>query len=598
MCSLLCLAQAFGAQDQDERRLWLQQALQQENQLSSQLLKKIVEPADEESLKALMRITKEVDRGSAVYSVYRSFAYFGNDPVLAERAVDFLVDEVQDRREGIARVAVSALGQLMPYAEQELYDIAQRSEIAAIRAIALTPILNSLAKGQTRAGLELILDDFQIGRTGTAGVFCSSLAQFSLANQKKTLKKRLRDRKYPAKKKQLILIVLQDPAFADLVDLAQSSLLDDDSRVASAALAVVQTHGGALKASALKKLGTADDPALRLQAMVVRARQDWGTPAMQKELASWLASRDRVRRQAAARALAIAPQAEHVEQLAELLNDSLQPIRLEAVLSLAACRRPDALEALIGAAEHESRVTAELTQRALFALTGQGFGPSVTTWRRWWADHQATWSAPTASALQLALFEAQVAVEEKENHTGASFWGVPVVSRNVAFVIDMSGSMETRFAQAGKYGAKESTRLAAALAQLEQAITQLPDGTRMALVPFGGKARPWKQELVSLEDGVRQASVLWAENLGTLGGTNLHQALQVAFSFEEVDTIYVLSDGEPSGGEINDPGLLRLEINRWNATRRIPIHTISIGGPEGLMRGLAADSGGVFRKVE
>ena len=84
----------------------------------------------------------------------------------------------------------------------------------------------------------------------------------------------------------------------------------------------------------------------------------------------------------------------------------------------------------------------------------------------------------------------------------------------------------------------------------------------------------------------------------TRGATNVFDALDKAFALEDVDTIYLLSDGQPAGGKIDDPLLLRQEIQAWNATRRIPIHTISLGGDVMLLRRLAEDSGGVFRLVK
>jgi hypothetical protein len=78
----------------------------------------------------------------------------------------------------------------------------------------------------------------------------------------------------------------------------------------------------------------------------------------------------------------------------------------------------------------------------------------------------------------------------------------------------------------------------------------------------------------------------------------MFDALELAFSDEQVDIIFLLSDGMPSGGKIDDPDLILNEVRRWNMTRRIPIHCISIGGPTSLLEAIAKETSGNFLQVK
>jgi len=94
-----------------------------------------------------------------------------------------------------------------------------------------------------------------------------------------------------------------------------------------------------------------------------------------------------------------------------------------------------------------------------------------------------------------------------------------------------------------------------------------------------------------------------------LGKTNTYEALLAALDAKAaqsgydtdlgspVDTIYFLSDGDPTAGEITEVDLILGEVMRVNALRKIVIHTINIGRNERgkvLMRALATQNGGVF----
>ena len=64
------------------------------------------------------------------------------------------------------------------------------------------------------------------------------------------------------------------------------------------------------------------------------------------------------------------------------------------------------------------------------------------------------------------------------------------------------------------------------------------------------------------------------------------------------DTIYLLSDGEPSAGRIRDLEGISREIKAQNRVRGVTIHCIAFGEDSELLKRLAKENGGEFRFVD
>ena len=79
-----------------------------------------------------------------------------------------------------------------------------------------------------------------------------------------------------------------------------------------------------------------------------------------------------------------------------------------------------------------------------------------------------------------------------------------------------------------------------------------------------------------------------------LGGTNVYGAIMQAFSMRNVDTVYLLSDGEPSSGEVIDVQEIAEEILLENRRKRIVFHCVSIGRESPLLARLARESDGTY----
>ncbi|HEU4420074.1 MAG TPA: hypothetical protein VFT55_14160, partial [Planctomycetota bacterium] len=75
---------------------------------------------------------------------------------------------------------------------------------------------------------------------------------------------------------------------------------------------------------------------------------------------------------------------------------------------------------------------------------------------------------------------------------------------------------------------------------------------------------------------------------------NLYDSVKMAFEDKDVDTIFIMSDGEPTNGEVIDPHNIREYVEFCNKHRKVKINCISIGGNLEILEWLAADAGGKY----
>jgi hypothetical protein len=300
-------------------------------------------------------------------------------------------------------------------------------------------------------------------------------------------------------------------------------------------------------------------------------------------------------RAATARALGQLGAPRAVAPLLDALDDA-HPRVLEAVATaLGALGDPSAIAPLVdrlaAVLETDLRV-ADVVIQALRAITGKDFGPYPEGWRDWWnAVRDRPWVRPDTENDPGGL-----------TVVGGRYYGFPVRSSKVVFVLDVSRSM----------GWNE--RLDTAKDELVRVFESMPPSTRFDLVVYSDRAEPWRSQA-----GLREASpanvrkaIRFVRALRPDNGTNTHDALAQAFADEDADTIFFLSDGHPSVGAVVDPESILQEVRAWNVFRRVRIHAIALvrGDPPPafmgredpnratvFMRRLAEENDGRFRVI-
>ena len=142
----------------------------------------------------------------------------------------------------------------------------------------------------------------------------------------------------------------------------------------------------------------------------------------------------------------------------------------------------------------------------------------------------------------------------------------------------------------------ENARLKRAVAETLKVIGKLGSQARINVILFESAVTRWKKGLVPVNRRTRTALKGYLRNKNERGGTNLFDALEMALLTKDVDSIYLLSDGNPNEGKfIRSDDILRA-VRDLNRVRHITIHGIALGYESDLLRDLAAQSGGTYTR--
>ncbi|QDU85931.1 von Willebrand factor type A domain protein [Planctomycetes bacterium Pla163] len=392
---------------------------------------------------------------------------------------------------------------------------------------------------------------------------------------------------------------------------------DEDLMVRVEALRTLALRGteGARKLldRALKKAATETEEALLVE---LTSELYGGDPEWVEDLVGWSKEEPSQKKNAALVSLARIGGAYE-----DLFSAALGPevpwgTQRAAVEALLLSRSHESTAALVASLERLDGRIAKLVMDALEELTGERFrNPGV--WPRWWKDN-ASGFVPLSEKEYTDLLAkreqaAEEAAESGENNTVAgSFFGVELDSERLTFVIDASGSMAEPMAPrtggprgptTGGDGEKDrkprgGTRLEVAQNELNYFLKELPESALVNVVRFSNGAKAWSDRLKSVgKKKTLTAIQAFVERLSPDGGTNVYEALQVAFEDPDVDTIMLLSDGAPSVGEVLDTGTIADHVALWNAHRGVTIHVVCIGGDQPELRRMAETSGGSYTLI-
>ena len=258
-------------------------------------------------------------------------------------------------------------------------------------------------------------------------------------------------------------------------------------------------------------------------------------------------------------------------------------LRSLAFRYLTANRDVTSIPLLIGRyGAEDGRLKQEL-ETALFVHTGKRLW-TRSNWSRWWRSNKEGFALPHPDTVKGG--------GTTSGGQTVSYYDIPLVSSRIAFVVDHSGSM------GAKVGTdRKRTRLDVAKEQLTQVVTALPKTHKVNLILFESAVTAVWKEIRSLSKGNRRELLEDIQAVKQRGGTNLYDGLEFAYDDPEIDTIYLLTDGQPSGGRFTDPAEIVEQVRLMNRTRQIVIHCISIGQRSTLLQDLAALTGGTYKEV-
>ncbi len=381
----------------------------------------------------------------------------------------------------------------------------------------------------------------------------------------------------------------------------------EDPRVDKALLELSEDRDQAVVLEAISTMGKRANPSFapRLEELLAQSEDErvlaaaidalgvlqGSDAAWQERLLPLARSERELLRNAALQAMGRTRDERFLPSLMAALDHDVWSTRLAAARAIEELRAVEGIGGLVQRlGKEEGRVRVEFSD-IMWRLTGLPFRSDPAQWKRWWETEGASFQIPSAEEVR----KRERAMEErrlKQVTKTSTFFGVRVISHRVCFVIDISGSMEEPLGGGGQE--RGETRLQAAKRELIACLEALEPGTFFNLVPFSDGVSAWKPRAHEFTSATLTEAKEFVDRLGARGGTNIHGGLRTAFEDSNVDTIYFLSDGEPSVGEIIDPLGIRLAVESWNEHRGIEIHTIALGDRFPLLEWLAEDSGGTY----
>jgi hypothetical protein len=264
------------------------------------------------------------------------------------------------------------------------------------------------------------------------------------------------------------------------------------------------------------------------------------------------------------------------------LDDRVWQVRLAAAEALRAIRVREVVGPLVACLEREPspRVRVAVGE-ALHAITGESLGDFAELWRKWWDRYGRDFHVPGEAPKRAP----RAATGERKSV--ATFYGVPVLSDRVVFVIDLSASMLS-------LDREGRSRFDTAVAELLAAVEKLGGDARVNVVFFNSEVWRWHDGLVKATKGAQARLAAKLRTITPRGGTYLWDGLAAAFEDEEAETIFLLSDGQPSGGRLTADADILKAAKEKNRFRRVAIHCVAVGMDSTLLRDLAEQNGGDY----
>lgn len=282
----------------------------------------------------------------------------------------------------------------------------------------------------------------------------------------------------------------------------------------------------------------------------------------------------------------------------DMLTDKNEAVRATAIQCLREIRVKDCIKALVDRlSECSGRLRYDVVA-ALKDLTGQSFGFDGKTWRHWYdANKDKIEIAAPGKPLNLDYVkDATVAIP--------TFFEIPILGKNVIFIIDFSGSMKE---EADSGDNKDECKIDIAMNELSATLTTLPAETKFNVIILSTEAttinkRKVSKQILPANDSNKKMAMEFVKSLWDKleqikrGRGDHYDALMEAMAEPEVDTIFLLSDGKPTYGTYMYPENIIENITRHNRFRKVVIHTIMTGKKgtnRELMEKLASISNGV-----
>jgi HEAT repeat protein len=263
-----------------------------------------------------------------------------------------------------------------------------------------------------------------------------------------------------------------------------------------------------------------------------------------------------------------------------MTRDSRWRVRLAVAQALADVKTSSSVERLVGMLGRERGRLREDLVALLERLTGRVYGADAEAW--------AAYLAEAPDDFLRAGDTVALAGKPPPRYVGGAYtyYSIGTTSQHFVVVTDLSGSMNTPVRVPGRTGS--TSRIELTRTELSRLIESLDPAVWFNLVTFSGKGRLWRTRLSPADDRNKRAALAEVADYRADGATDIHGALDKVFdmaeaaldarvsSTEDLDTVFLLSDGAPSAGQVRDTNLLLQYVEERNRTLQLRIHCISL----------------------
>ncbi len=218
---------------------------------------------------------------------------------------------------------------------------------------------------------------------------------------------------------------------------------------------------------------------------------------------------------------------------------------------------------------------------ALSSIAGEQHGKTAEEWTTWMKTKGGPFQVDSAKTQ---AYRAETRVQDVEVPQTGYFYGLPIFSDRVVFVVDSSASMNPN-------------RMGSMVMNLAETCNILKDHVMVNVVDFGGKVE------IIYEGGLmndKKAGAKRAFEMDLSLGTRSYDGMEVGWLLDEVDTIYFLSDGAPILGQIDPWNDIRRAYSLCHRHRPVAMWCIEFkeGGITREMADIADENYGRYEKIE
>lgn len=338
---------------------------------------------------------------------------------------------------------------------------------------------------------------------------------------------------------------------------------------------------------------------------------------------------------AAADALGLVKDPAAAPALVGMLRGGTWVTQVAAIDALALIRAKEAIPPLIEYLANAEGRPREDAKIALQQITGREFGMKAEDWQSWWKDNGEKFVVPPpVDPKEIEAKEKTVDDGYGRSHKVVEYHRIKTYSKRLLFVVDISTSMNDAIKVKRGYDAVDkrfqaSPKISLARHELKSVLKTLDKNTWFNVVCFETDVRAWRKEPVLADPTSVADAVQWVEsqkprvgsggmkqssgideNGWVMGRTNTYGALKFVFGRPlkpgagvtgnpkpsgNCDTVFFLTDGEPTEGETTNLQEILDDVTLWNKAAKLTIHTIGMSETSGLrllLTGLAQNTGG------